>query len=431
VPKPIYLDHVPFGDPTKPDDIVLNFGYPFTFAKWDGTPDDYWIASAYGTPGNDVIDGNGLLAAIEALTFGTVAQAANATYLGDEVYFYIDGKGGDDVITGGNNIDYLEGGDGNDVINGLKGTDVMFGEAGNDTLFGGDDSDFIDGGDDDDLIYGEAGNDNLEGGYDADEVYGGDGDDNIFGDEGHWGLVHFGEAGLESNHPFESIYDGADKLYGGDGNDHMFGQGGNDTMFGGNGNDGMDGGSGDDHMKGDAGDDTMAGGSGNDTMVGNGGNDLMDGGEGDDVMNGGAGNDTISGGASGNDILTGNGGKDTFMFCDPDVGHDWITDFNTGRVRDQIDLSKLAELDLVISELTGEENSASLELISFGEDGEMGGGDDYTLGVIYVESAQRISKVFSRDTTFGDSDFSFVKLAEGVIVDLPSDSFVYNGEIIG
>jgi Ca2+-binding RTX toxin-like protein len=437
MPKAIYLDHVPVGEPTKPSDILLDFGYPFNFAKYDGTPDDWWIGSAIGTSGNDVIDGNGLLASIEALSFGTVAQAGNATYLGDEVYFFIDGAGGDDVITGGNNLDVLIGGQGNDLVNGLKGTDVIFGDdpfdpfsGGNDTLNGGDDSDFLYGGWGNDLVNGDAGNDNAEGGYGDDTVNGGDGDDNIFGDEGHWGFVGFGEAGLEHDYAPESIYDGNDELFGGEGNDHMFGQGGNDTMFGGNGNDGMDGGSGDDHMKGDAGNDTMAGGSGNDTMIGNGGNDLVDGGEGDDELFGGAGNDTLSGGASGDDILTGGAGKDTFMFCDPDVGHDSITDFTTGRARDRIDLSQLAELDLVISEITGEENSASLQLISFGEDGTLGGGDDYTLGVIYVESAQKISKVFTRDTTYGSSDYSFVKLAAGVYVDLPSESFIVDGELI-
>ena len=78
-PYVINLECLPYGDPTKPYDITLG---QFNFGAWFGTPDDFWIASSTGTSGNNIIDGNALLAAIEASSMGTVAQAGNGTYLG-------------------------------------------------------------------------------------------------------------------------------------------------------------------------------------------------------------------------------------------------------------------------------------------------------------------------------------------------------------
>lgn len=178
-PYLIGLDCVPSGYATKPNDIVLG---AFTFAKWDGEPDDFWIASSSGTEGADVIDGNGLLASIETWSMGTVAQAHNSTYLGDKVYFQISGNGGNDVITGGNNWDILHGGNDDDVLNGLGGSDQVYGDAGNDQANGGDGNDWVDGGDGTDVVNGDAGNDNVAGGTGSDAVNGGDGDDNLFGD---------------------------------------------------------------------------------------------------------------------------------------------------------------------------------------------------------------------------------------------------------
>ena len=60
-PYQINLDCVPEGDPTKPYDIILG---AFHFGEWTGTPSDFWISSNTGTSGDDVIDGNGLLASI-------------------------------------------------------------------------------------------------------------------------------------------------------------------------------------------------------------------------------------------------------------------------------------------------------------------------------------------------------------------------------
>ncbi|MEO8243319.1 MAG: calcium-binding protein [bacterium] len=425
-PYIINLDCVPEGCPTKPNDILLG---QFVFGKWDGTPDDFWIATSHGTSGDDIIDGNGLLAGIEAWSSGSVAQTANATYLGDKVYFQICGGDGNDNITGGNNWDVLYGGNDNDLLNGLGGSDQVNGDAGNDTAYGGDGNDWVDGGDGDDNVNGDAGCDNVSGGTGSDSVYGGDGSDNMFGDTN--GMSEIDVYTLTESNYFapETAWDGSDSMDGGAGNDMMFGQGGNDTMLGGVGDDGMDGGSGNDCMLGGDGNENMTGGSGDDKMKGEDGNDLMNGGSGNDYLFGGAGRDWIAGG-TGDDEMTGGAGKDVFVFCDDCGcgGDDYISDFTTTRQRDQIDLTQLFNLDLVISSETGDPKSAFLELISFGADCRAGGGDDYSLGTIYIDSKQNIGRVFDLDSTFGTSSASLVRVAHGVIIDLPSDSFVYDGD---
>lgn len=427
-PYVINLECLPYGDPTKPYDITLG---QFNFSAWYGVPDDFWIASSYGTSGDDVIDGNGLLAGIEAWSGGTVAQTANGTYLGEKVYFDIHGGDGNDAITGGANWDVLHGDNGNDVLHGLGGSDQAYGDAGNDAVYGGDGQDWVDGGDGSDTVNGDMGNDNVVGGTGADKVNGGDGDDNLFGDvDGSW-VPDATTLTVAGYYAPETPWDGNDTMDGGAGNDAMFGQGGADSMLGGIGDDGMDGGSGNDKMLGGDGIDNITGGSGDDKINGGNGNDLINAGDGNDLVVGGAGDDWMAGGP-GDDTLTGGSGRDHFVFCEDCGcgGDDYITDFTTTRIRDQIDLTQLFNLDLVISAETGDARSAFLELISFGDDRLSGGGDDYSLGTIYIDSKQNIARVFDLDTTFGSTSNSLVKVNSGVLIDLPSDSYVYDGEFV-
>lgn len=58
----------------------------------------------------------------------------------------LDGRGGDDFLSGSKSGDKLYGGDGDDTIEGLDGNDYLYGGAGNDILIGGAGDDFIDGG---------------------------------------------------------------------------------------------------------------------------------------------------------------------------------------------------------------------------------------------------------------------------------------------
>lgn len=77
--------------------------------------------------------------------------------------------------------------------------------------------------------------------------------------------------------------------------------------------------------------DTLTGGGGADFLYGNGGNDRLSGGNAMDFLTGGAGNDTLTGGR----------GSDFFDFNSLTEGLDLITDFETGRRGDDIDLRGL------------------------------------------------------------------------------------------
>jgi Ca2+-binding RTX toxin-like protein len=75
----------------------------------------------------------------------------------------IEARGGNDVITGGDEEDVIDGGWGDDVIAGGGGNDRIRGRFGNDTLLGGE------------------GNDTLWGGLGSDSIEGGNGDDVLGG----------------------------------------------------------------------------------------------------------------------------------------------------------------------------------------------------------------------------------------------------------
>ena len=87
--------------------------------------------------------------------------------------FIINGKGGQDLISGGFSDDSLYGGAGGDNINDNGGNDVIDGEDGNDTLSGGEGDDTISGGAGYDLLYGGGGLDKLNGGAGDDLLHGG------------------------------------------------------------------------------------------------------------------------------------------------------------------------------------------------------------------------------------------------------------------
>lgn len=72
---------------------------------------------------------------------------------------YVDGRGGNDTLTGTFGMDDLRGGDGDDLLFGLGGVDVLYGDAGNDALNGGDGNDYLFGGDGVDTITTGAGRD--------------------------------------------------------------------------------------------------------------------------------------------------------------------------------------------------------------------------------------------------------------------------------
>lgn len=154
----------------------------------------------------------------------------------------VDGRGGNDLIRGGDRGDTLSGGAGNDTINGAFGGDVMSGGDGTDTVTyvthtapvtvtmgdgrandgqadeGDDvrpDVEILEGGSGNDVITGNAGNNTLLGGLGDDTLIGGAGDDVLMGQGGSDLLM--GEGG---NDVFLAVDGGTrDRINGGRGYD--------------------------------------------------------------------------------------------------------------------------------------------------------------------------------------------------------------------
>lgn len=66
---------------------------------------------------------------------------------------------GNDIVFGGNLLDFISTGDGDDIIDGGSGNDVLDGGSGNDIISGGSGNDVIDGGTGRDILEGGAGQD--------------------------------------------------------------------------------------------------------------------------------------------------------------------------------------------------------------------------------------------------------------------------------
>ncbi|WP_250398536.1 calcium-binding protein [Synechococcus sp. MU1648] len=144
------------------------------------------------------------------------------------------------------------------------------GKQGNDTITGGDKNDYLHGNVGDDKLDGGLGNDRLLGGSDNDTIEGGKGNDSLFGWSGKDSL----EGG--NGNDYLKAEDGADTLDGGEGNDTLDGGEGNDTLNGGVGNDSLIGGDGSDRLRGLGGDDTLKGGAGKDAFFASTDEDLIE-----------------------------------------------------------------------------------------------------------------------------------------------------------
>jgi hypothetical protein len=96
-------------------------------------------------------------------------QFTNNTSIPDTAY----GRGGADILVGGNGKSRLEGGSGNDMLHGRRG---------NDTIRGGNGKDLIYGGEGNDMLMGNANNDQLFGQSGSDVLVGGGGNDDLWGD---------------------------------------------------------------------------------------------------------------------------------------------------------------------------------------------------------------------------------------------------------
>ncbi|MEM9154810.1 MAG: hypothetical protein AAGB13_07185 [Cyanobacteria bacterium P01_F01_bin.33] len=240
----------------------------------------------------------------------------------------LEGSNGAEKLLGQDGIDVIDALEGDDSIDGRHGIDIMYGGHGNDTMQGGTGDDFAFGGADDDDLSGDKGNDAVFGDRGNDVISGGSGKDTLNG-------------GI-----------GDDLLSGDGGNDSLRGESGADTLLGGNGDDTLDGGEGNDILMGASIEDLLQGVSGHNELIG---------GEGIDTLLGGFGDDVLWGGPS-NDDLTGNWGSDTFVLA-AEEGIDTITDFQDG-----VDRLRLSGLEITDIEAVSDASSASIKVISTGEE---------------------------------------------------------------
>jgi len=329
-----------------------------------------FLDSVIGGAGIDTLDHSAVSAAnVSGATFdfaagvGTVGWSANGTITLSGIEVYLDGAGGNIIVSDGGGNTYY-GGDGNDTMRATSGPETMYGGNGTDDLdlsignfiytfdmttglatqysgelfLGfenvtmGSANDTVTGSGGANIINGGGGNDSLDGGGASDTLYGGDGNDTLIG-------------GI-----------GTDTLYGGAGNDRITSDGDSgyydggaddDTMLSGIGGETMDGGNGIDLIDHRAfngnylfdmtagttnfggelytnfenvlmgnGADTVTGSDAANSINGGGGDDVLSGGSGDDTILGGAGNDTIYGGSNigGGDVLNGGAGNDYFVY---------------------------------------------------------------------------------------------------------------------
>jgi Ca2+-binding RTX toxin-like protein len=211
------------------------------------------------------------------------------------------GGDGDDTISSGPGNDYLDGGTGNDTQTGGAGNNAIFGGAGNDFVDAGSGDDYVDGGAGMDSLNGGLGNDNLNGGGGDDVLSGGDGADFLYGGAGGNALA--GGAGADNLNNQAS--DAVGSAFGGDGADFIYGSNFGDTLYGGAGSDNITGGTGDDIMYG--GDGTATSIDGYDFLYGGAGFDNLYGGNGTNFLYGGDGNDTVNGSATLSFLFGGNG----------------------------------------------------------------------------------------------------------------------------
>lgn len=254
-----------YGD--KGDDII--FG---------GNGDDVII----GGKGNDTLDGG---SGNDTLSFGWVGVndwegLTGLSYLADAgIIVNLQTETVSGWQSDGDTINNFE------SVIGTRHADTITGSALDNDLVGRGGNDIIDGGDGDDLIYGDAkhqyainypellGNDILNGGAGNDIIVGGDGADIINGGDGMDTLI--GGAGNSTIADFDN-----DILNGGAGNDILRGLPGNDTLNGGADDDVLEDDYGTNILNGDSGDDTFK------TWLSDGNTSInqMDGGTGEDIL---------------------------------------------------------------------------------------------------------------------------------------------------
>ncbi|MFV0299612.1 MAG: calcium-binding protein [Paracoccus sp. (in: a-proteobacteria)] len=238
------------------DDTLISAGEADLLRGGDGY--DLLIGAATATH-RPVFDGGAGLGDVARLSNGDDVSSF-ASFRGIE---YIDGAGGNDLLSSAGRAVSLLGGAGQDTLRPGAGQQILDGEAGIDTL---------------DLRLTQPG---VR--VDLDE----------FGYQrvGDWALSLLNIENLRAT-------GGADQVFGSAAANWLAGLAGNDRL---------------------------AGRGGNDSLLGNAGDDMLSGNAGDDRIRGGAGDDRLDGGA-GRDRLWGEAGADSFLFR-AGGGRDVIVDF--------------------------------------------------------------------------------------------------------
>lgn len=287
-----------------------------------------------------IVDGFGDTDTVSNIEFVTGTDFADTMLAADTFGAVLDGRGGDDTLTGGAMGDILWGGGGSDTLNAMGGNDRIGGLAGsNNTVDGGIgfDAAYLDG-NRSDFSFAQTAS-----GWDVTDTRDGTVNQisNVEQFQFNDGTVSEAQiaqgTGSNDDTVDRSGATGPALIDVGAGNDAATGSAfddvitagsGNDSVSAGDGNDVVTASSGSNDLSGDAGDDvisalngqnTLSGGSDNDFVMGGIGNDVIDGGTGDDVLMGDitaggfGGADRIDGGA-GNDLMMGGVGSDTFVF---------------------------------------------------------------------------------------------------------------------
>ena len=317
---------------------------PPSFAIYDTGGIDTFDVSIYSTnqtinlmPSGDLIslssvgnNGGTALSNTISIAVGTIIENAiggsgNDTITGNDVSNELEGNAGNDILDGGDGIDYAvyngaqaaytltENIDGTWTITG-EGTDTLSniefarftdgdvslaaggidGTPGNDNLVGTAGNDVINGLAGNDILDGLGGDDVLNGGDGADRFIGGEGADTMNGGAGFDSVDYRGAAsrvafnvdtGGTVGDAAGDTYSGIERYYLSDFNDTITGSSANEFFYGEGGNDTINGGGGIDRIYGGDGNDIQRGQDGNDTLYGSAGSDQLNGGTGFDVAN--------------------------------------------------------------------------------------------------------------------------------------------------
>jgi Ca2+-binding RTX toxin-like protein len=345
-----------------------------------GAGNDYFITGR----GNDrVIGGSGANSfsylADDAANSGVDINLATGTvtsaYYGNDKltgYFeHVYGTQNDDVITGGNSVEFLNPSFGTDIIDGGGGFDILryddfrtngsgvgvtfnvgaVQNAGAVIDAGGETDTYINI----EYLSGSRNNDRFNGsaistyfqGIHGDNFYnGGSGFEYVdyFYDD-TFGATHGVSINLSSDgtNSFggKDTFVNIDGVYGTRFADNITGNALNNVLYGNGGADRLYGNGGADTLKGGSGNDRLYGQGGSDTLYGYTGNDRLYGGSGNDRLYGQGGSDTLYG-YTGNDRLYGGSGNDRFVFANG-FGDDTISGFSANN-SEKIDLSGVSAI---------------------------------------------------------------------------------------